>query len=490
MEKQNLFLSRDLTLEELKDSVTSLENFKKYSFCDPDFTWKCAIEEYFEEEIEDKEKFREEHNKPRKERSAWFNEEIENVKKIYFNLIENRKKTPAEEKFDKEGMPAEDRFNPEWHRSCVKSFIEELKRLPGIEESDLVAIYDVSGDRFIYGGSYENIKKRLMDSGIDEKEIKNYIENLNCRVIKYSKTQHGSLCYTPYINGKPFSTIFLSPYRNITDTFQTMWHEITHFMQNEDKRLAEELAYLDEEEGRLKLKFKNKEINEKEYDEEKQRLDLDNKYKKIKLLLETQANLNGSMITLLRNIIYGSNDVELDKVQRGLMLAAGASYEGDYCDFILTRDNLEKLRQDKSFRDLFIKDGNIDYDSLYEYTYNESLKQIDEIISFAEREEVALKELEKREDLQRKEGNPILKLIKVKEEYLQKYPLTEQEEIEKGIYDYRFSKDRSNKTYEYLVEKAEELDRKQQQELSEMLVEAELDLDRGAKRETELAVAV
>lgn len=483
MEKQELDGSvfRSLTLEELRSGIELLGRFKKYSFYDLDFIWGLALQKYFKEE-KDKERFIEEQNKPREERSSWFSAEKEKVFKLYQYLCDNHEKTLEEEKFDREGMLVEDRFNPEWYKACVKKYTEELQKMEKV--GDLIAVYDISGDKFIYGDSYENIKERLMGLGFSKEEIENYIENIKSRIVEYSKTQHGSLCYTPYINEKPVSTIFLSPYKNTVDTLQTMWHETTHFIQKKDEKFSKELIPICEEESNLECKFKKNEINEEEY--KKQRLDLYNKDKKIRLLAEIQANLNGSMIVLLQAIKDGLSDVELDKVQRALMLTAGSNYKGCYCDFILTRDNLDKLRQDKSFRDLFIKDGNIDYNSLYEYTYNESLKQRNEILDFAEQEGVSLKELEERKDLQEKESSPILKLQKAQKEYYQNCPLTKQEEIENNIHIYRSWKKRNNYYYNCLVKNIE---KQQLEHQTKILKKVELDVDNDTKKsETEIVV--
>ena len=484
MEKQKLYSSvfRNLTIEELKNNIELLKNFKKYSFYDENLVWELAIQEYFKGKEEDIKKFKEEQNKLREERSSWFSTEKEKVYKVYQYLSENREKTPEEKKFKKEGMPIEDRFNPEWYKACVKNYTEELKKIEG--KDSLFIVYDISGGKFIHGDSYENVKKQLEDFGLNKEEIEDYISNVESRIIKRSKTQHSSLCYTPYINGKPVSAIFLSPYKNTVDTLQTMWHETTHFIQKKDEKFSKELIPIREEESNLEYKFKKNEINEEEY--KNQELDLYNKDKKIRLLAEIQANLNGSMIVLLQAIRDGLSDVELDKVQRALMSTAGSNYKHCYCDFILTRDNLDKLRQDKSFRDLFIKDGNIDYNSLYEYTYNESLKQRNEILYFAEQEGVSLKELEERKDLQEKESSPILKLQKAEKEYYQNYPLTKQEEIEDSIHTYRSWKKRNNHYYDCLVKNIE---KQQLEHQTKTLEKFELDVDNGTKKsETEIVV--
>lgn len=486
MEKQELDRSdfRSLTSKELRSSIELLGRFKKYSFYDLDFIWGFAIQEYFKGKEEDKKKFEEEQNKSREDRSSWFSTEKEKVLKLYQYLCDNHEKTPEEEKFDREGMPAEDRFNPEWYKACVKKYTEELQKMGKI--GDLIAVYDISGDEFIHGDSQENIKDRLTGLGFSEEEIGNYIENIKSRIVEYSKTQHGSLCYTPYINGKPVSAIFLSPYRNKVDTLQTMWHETTHFIQKKDERFSKELIPIREEESNLEYKFKTKEINEEEYAEQRQKLDLDNIDKKIRLLAEIQANLNGSMIVLLQAIRDGLNDVELDKVQRSLILTANSDYKGGYCDFILTRDNLDKLRQDKSFRDLFLKDGNIDYNSLYEYTYSESLRQRDKILDFAEQEGVSLKELEERKDLLEKENSPVLKLRKAQNEYFQKNPLTEQEKIEMEMHEYRSWEERTTfyhsrlvRNIERFIEEQKTKETEKRQKLFERLKEAQLHTNRA-----------
>lgn len=462
---ENVF--RRLTPEELANDIANLKIFTKYCFDDRDVIWSLAINEYFKDKEEDKIRFlqeQEELKKEKKEKSEWFKKCKDGILEIYNNFCENRPITEEEKRFNEFSMNPEDRFNPKWYQNCIKVFMHEFNKM---SHEHLYFIYDTSSDSFLFGNGFDAIKENLKKSGFNEKDIEEYTKKIQKRIISRGKHQKGSLCFTPYIDNKPVSGIILSPYRNPVDTLQTMWHETTHYIQKRDKRIMENegMISLTEEEDKLKKQFSGKN-EEKEYEKERKKLGFDAWDKKIRLLAEIQANLNGSMIVFLQALRSGLDEIQLNDVKRQLIRTAGVNYEGCYCDFVLTYNSLDRLQKDSVFRGQFLKDGNINYEGLYEYTYSEAKKTRDEILEFAKSSGVDCYELQSREDLMKKEDNPVYKIKTEEKKYYEKYPLTKQELLEYDIHCFRGSKEPSY--HAYLCKKSNEVMEQQSKEIEQL----------------------
>ncbi len=370
------------------------------------------------------------------------------------------------------GMKQEHRFNPSWHRDCVQVYKEELPKIAGIESLRLA--FDISGDEPIHG-NFEDVKNELIkEYGCNEKEAGYYINFIKEKISKEAQNQKGS-CQYHNINDKLFSFILISPYRNKIDTLHTMFHETTHHLQSYDEEnkikdtdylqfdgenVKEQLKnlqnkYYDLNYNSFKLKQKiNEEKDEKKKEElQKQKEEIVNhmkevevKYKKTKTLFEVQANIFGSMAVFLQALNNGESKEVLDDIQRKLLLTANSNYSGEpfegcYCDFSLTKNILQKLREDEDFRNSFINEKDIDYKKIYNFSFEQSQALTNSIEEFAYNNGKNLITLAYDENLMKNDKNPVYQIQKEHKEYFKTNKLTERERIEDAIHSFRATKD-------------------------------------------------
>ena len=442
---------RNLNLRELEESTKQLLiHITAYRFFNSDSVLEAAIIKHFNEDIVGLIKFKEEREKKEEERSDWFSLEKIKILKIY-NLLQKELK---EEMFSKIAMPAKYRFNPAWYQDCVNFFVKEIVYFIG---DFLYTIYDVAGDRCVYGDT-EYRRMQLDSSVLSEEDKKIFLMDIKKIVAENSMKQNRSLCNTFYFNEeKPLILIFLNPFSNPVVTLLSMWHEFTHYLQRREEKTTKwrNLIYK-QEQVIARTNTEDSVLDKKEI----KRVNFDNEHKKFKLLLETQACLNASMIVFLEAIKYGINNEQLEKLKNILIKNTDVSYSNNYIAFSLVKKFLEKLKEKKSFVNKFLEDGKINLVSLYEYTYKKSLEQIKEILHFAEQHGLGLKDLEKNESLMRDSNNPIYKMVIAKNQYLQDNPSTEIELVEDLVYSSAVKKDEND--YITLLKKIHALKQKEE----------------------------
>lgn len=367
------------------------------------------------------------------------------ISSLYNNKFDDLKKTSiiSYDKYRKYGIDLEDRSNPDWAKQIYNFWKENFYRYLYNHDHPATIVNLAEGDDNVE--YYKELEKYFIASGFNENTARRNTNRIKDAVLDKAKDVKGSMVFSLNLiknNGEPmvFETIILNNYMTPISYIHTLWHETTHYLQNNylqssqrELREIDKLLAIDEEsfnnnpnrkfieEKEMEIAKKREDINKKrgtmeraelhkleeELKEEinsfnkeyrrdieyfnnkrteliKRRDDINNKYSKYRLLIETHANLNGSMITFLQAISLGCQD--LQRIKRELIMTSGVDPWRGYCDFVLTKENLDRLENDLEFRNQFFNDkGEIDFKKLYEYTYDLSKSQSEEIFSFFEK---------------------------------------------------------------------------------------------------------
>ncbi len=445
------------TLNNLNQDVINLYQFLKYNTYKRKEIWDRVIEQSLNEE--QKNIFL---SDEKSDESEYLEKEI--IIPKYNELIkEEKRKNPLFNYFEENGIAPEDRFSPTWFDSVFNFWKETF------DKSSSLSKYKVSPTIIINGtkANGDEIDWENFFSFVEtiDKNEKDYIINSFKETNTYiNKDQKGSCCHTNFIKDKnnsliPIRSIYLNPYYSPVTTLQTMWHETTHWMQAIDNsNLDEEFEIIEQEK---EIEAREKYLNEHkssytndEYRDEIAKLNNDkknlkNKNIKNKLPNEIQANLNGSMITFIQAIINNCNNLEY--VERELIRTTDCDPYGGYCDFLITTENLKKLKTDKNFFNIFVNNGSINFDILDSYTSKVAQKLADEIIEFIERDGRMYIDALEDKVLMADENNPLVKIKQEQRKYWKNNPESEIEKLQIELHCFKKTKDFDH--YNYIIHK-------------------------------------
>lgn len=451
------YILNPLSLEEFQKDLEDLEKLTKYppylSTGIRSWLWRRAKKFVSEEKKE--------------ELSNEFEKKyIKRINEIYNKLVYDFIRQNGEEKlqsFEDRGIDIEDRFNPDWYKKAYALWKEDFTNSPYLEGyRKYPTIVCNVAESNISEEQLENFRNSFLENGCDKEKVEEVIDHIKNRaMLDMAQKPSGSCCYGFDISSidekaKPcMRVIFLNPYKSGVISLQTMWHETTHWMQRVDEyfqnkkidleekkiKIGEELSFLKEQDPKIN---ENSLLTPQAFEERYRVLDdeMRNYYEGRKLLLlemETQANLNGSMIAFLKN------SENRDKIKRDLILSSNVDTDGGYCDFCLTRDNLDRLENDPNFRNRFLdENGKIKFDELYKYTLEQTIEQTQEIKRYAESKGMTCHEMLGNKKFLEDKNNPVCRMKEEKDKYYEEYPLTRLEKLQEEAHGFRVERSKQS----------------------------------------------
>ena len=338
--------------------------------------------------------------------------------------------------------------NPKWYNKTIALGKKEIEQF--IKGRPIVFI-DIPND------TNDIINKKIEKTLSEKKYNKGRLDYCIKFGIPMEKMYFGMVTMGIYsvndIDTDRCSIVAVNPYRNPIDTFLNIFHELCHaFQKNNEEVYNLEKPFLD----KFKIAGKDSSL----YEEAQQT------YKEFLFTIESHANLSGAIITYLKTLKICKLDLaQKEIIKRRILLASGADVLGGYCDFILTKNELEKIDKNPSFYEQFFdKDGVIDIEKVYRYSWEMVMEQTRELQDYLNKNKLTFTQILKNTELMK--ASPIQKIIDAKEKYFLENPKTEEENLLGEIYFF-IRKKEDRKSLDDLTKKTRELIAKQNAELAE-----------------------
>ena len=321
-------------------------------------------------------------------------------------------------------------FTPKWYSNIFELLIQSNKeQINSIKNKDIstLLIFDITRN------TTDDMLKDFNDTVNNFKNIDynaGYHEHVYNNIFKMAFLNVGSLTTcVGFENSKKdlqlLKIIFFSPFKTPLDTKHTFLHEFCHvkqvdneFLKNFKDKINAEYFELHKEENKTSNVLIEKN---------------NSKYSLLNFIEETQANMYASMCILLEIEILKLNEEEKFWITSELLHNAQADVK--YCDFLLLKDLIDNFRN-KDFTAKFIKNKNICFNEVFDYTLSEVVKIEAEIEKYIEEKNII-----KYEDLLRYNDSYLSKVKKEKIAYENAQTTDIYNKINDEIYKIRKNKD-------------------------------------------------